>query len=179
MTISKNFELSYKYAELVILLASLLHDLGMSVNREGHEEFSLFLTDRVLESIIDFLPEEEKVIVKSEALHAIISHRSGGTPYTIEAGIVRVSDALDLSEGRSRIPYEAGNVDIHSVSAAAIDKVEIKEGKEKPVQINIYMNNSAGLFQVDELLKKKLKGSGIEKYVVVKAFVIRETSERI
>ena len=35
----------------------------------------------------------------------------------------RVADALDMSEGRSRIPYQAGKIDIHAVSAAAIDKV--------------------------------------------------------
>ena len=33
------------------------------------------------------------------------------------------------------------------------------------------MNNSAGVFQVDELLKKKIKGSGIEKYIEIRAYV--------
>jgi metal-dependent HD superfamily phosphatase/phosphodiesterase len=112
-------------------------------------------------------------------LHAIIAHRSGGRPHTIEAGIVRVSDALDMSEGRSRIPYQAGNVDIYSISAAAIDNVEITEGDVKPVQINILMNNSAGLFQVDELLKKKLIGSGIEKYVKVRALIERRREKKL
>jgi metal-dependent HD superfamily phosphatase/phosphodiesterase len=86
---------------------------------------------------------------------------------------VRVADALDMSQGRSRIPYGAGNVDIYSISAAAVDQVEIKEGEDKPIQINILMNNSAGLFQVDELLRRKLKGSGLERYVAVKAYIER------
>jgi hypothetical protein len=120
---------------------------------------------------LDFLPSEERVIVASEVLHAIISHRSDGKPYTYEAGIVRVADALDMSEGRSRIPYEEGKIDIHSVSATAIEKVTIKEGKKMPIRIEIAMNNSAGIFQVDELLKSKLKGSGIEKFVEVTAYV--------
>jgi metal-dependent HD superfamily phosphatase/phosphodiesterase len=149
----------------------------MSINREGHEEFSLFLANDILHRILEFLPVEERTIVTSEVLHAIIAHRSGGKPLTVEAGIVRVADALDMSEGRSRIPYEAGQVDIYSISAAAIDKVEIREGKDKPIQINISMNNSAGLFQVDELLKKKLVGSGIEKYIKVSAF-IKEAREK-
>ena len=110
-------------------------------------------------------------------LHAIIAHRSDGVPYTVEAGIVRVADALDMSEGRSRIPYEAGSVDIHAISAAAIDKVEIQEGEDKPILINIRMNNSAGIFQVDELLKRKLVGSGIEQYVKVRA-VVESTAEK-
>ena len=171
MAIQRDYDLSNQHAELVILLASLLHDLGMSISREGHEEFSLFLANGILHRILDFLPVEERTIVISEVLHAIIAHRSDGVPYTVEAGIVRVADALDMSEGRSRIPYEAGSVDIHAISAAAIDKVEIQEGEDKPILINIHMNNSAGIFQVDELLKRKLVGSGIEKYVKVRAVV--------
>ena len=179
MSITTYFNLSERYAELVVLLASLFHDLGMSISREGHEEFSLFLANDLLHKILDFLPVEERTIVTSEVLHAIIAHRSNGKPNTIEAGIMRVADALDMSEGRSRIPYEAGNVDIYSVSAAAIDKVEILEGEEKPIQINILMNNSAGLFQVDELLKRKLIGSGIEKQVKIRALIARRREKRL
>jgi metal-dependent HD superfamily phosphatase/phosphodiesterase len=179
MSITTYFGLPDKYAELVVLQASLFHDLGMSISREGHEEFSLFLANDILHKILEFLPVEERTIVTSEVLHAIIAHRSGGRPNTIEAGIVRVADALDMSEGRSRIPYEAGNVDIYSVSAAAIDKVDIMEGDEKPIQINILMNNSAGLFQVDELLKKKLTGSGIEKYVKIRALIERRREKKL
>lgn len=171
MSISKDYSLSKDHSELVVLLGSLLHDLGMSINREGHEVFSLFLANDILHRLLKFLPVDEKTIVTSEVLHAIISHRSGGTPQTIEAGIVRVADALDMSEGRSRIPYEEGKVDIHSVSAEAIDRVEILDGKEKPIQINIWMNNTAGIFQVDELLRKKLIGSGIEQYVAISSYI--------
>ncbi len=179
MSITRYYGLSEQYAELVVLLASLFHDLGMSISREGHEEFSLFLANDILHRILDFLSVEERTIVTSEVLHAIIAHRSGGKPYTIEAGIVRVADALDMSEGRSRIPYQTGNVDIYSVSAAAIDRIEISEGDEKPIQINILMNNSAGLFQVDELLKRKLTGSGIERYVKVRAIIERRREKKL
>jgi len=179
MSITQNYGLSTDYAELVILLASLFHDLGMSISREGHEEYSLFLANSILHRILDFLPVEEKTIIISETLHAIIAHRSGGTTYTIEAGIVRVADAMDMSQGRSRIPYEAGKMDIHSVSAAAIDRVEILEGTDKPVQMIIWMNNIAGIFQVDELLRRKLLGSGIEKYVTVSAYLVEGEEKRL
>lgn len=168
-----NFDLTNDHAELVVFLASIMHDLGMTISREGHEEFSLILANDLLYDILDFLPIEEATIVASETLHAIIAHRKNGVPYTIEAGILRIADALDMSEGRSRIPYEAGTVNIHAISAAAINKIEIKEGKKKPVEIFIQMNNSAGIFQVDELLKSKLKGSGLEKYIQVKASVAK------
>jgi metal-dependent HD superfamily phosphatase/phosphodiesterase len=179
MSITQNYDLPVEDAELVILLASLFHDLGMSISREGHEEFSLILANGILHRILDFLPIEEKTIVISETLHAIIAHRSGGVPYTVEAGIVRVADALDMSEGRSRIPYQAGKIDIHAVSAAAIDRVEILEGTDKPIQINVWMNNIAGIFQVDELMRRKLLGSGIERYVVVSAYLHEGEEQRL
>jgi uncharacterized protein len=179
MSIMTDYGLSQHYAELVVLLASLFHDMGMSINREGHEEYSLFLTNTLLREILDFLPIDEKTVVISEVLHAIISHRSGGHPLTIEGGIVRVADALDMSKGRSRIPYESGRLDIHSVSAAAVENVEIAQGKTKPIQINITMNNSAGLFQLDELLRRKIVGSGIEKYIRVRAFINQKTEKKL
>lgn len=173
MSITKNFGLSNDYAELVVLLASLLHDIGMSIDREGHEEFSLILTNTLLREIINFLPAEEKTIVISEVLQAIINHRSGGKPITIEGGVVRVADALDMTKGRSRIPYREGNIDIHSVSAKSINEVTIEEGRKTPVLIEVIMNHTAGVFQVDDLFKSKVINSGIEKYLEIKVYLIR------
>ncbi|MBZ0304137.1 MAG: HD domain-containing protein [Anaerolineae bacterium] len=179
MSITRNFGLSAHHAELVVLLASLFHDLGMSIHRQDHESYSLILANTLLRELLDFLPIDERTIVISETLHAIIGHRSGGMPYTVEAGIVRVADALDMSKGRSRIPYEAGQINIHSISAAAIENVQIMAGEDKPIQINIVMNNSAGLFQVDDLLHSKLRGSGIERYIAVRAYVEGETEKSL
>ncbi len=179
MSITKDFGLPVEYAELVVLLASLLHDTGMSIDRENHEEFSLFITNNLLREMLTFLSIETRTIIISEVLHAIINHRSKGRPFTIEGGIVRVADALDMTHGRSRIPYEAGKVSIYSVSALAIDTVEISEGTEKPVNITITMNNSAGIFQVDEFLKRKLESSPIEKYLKVKAFIKGQTERSL
>lgn len=178
--IVKDYGLTKDHAELVVVLGSIFHDLGMTINRKGHEEFSLFVAMKVMEDVLAFLPMRERVIVRGEVQHTIINHRDDGKPLTIEAGIVRVADALDMSEGRTRIPFEKGEVNIHSLSAYAINSVEILEGNDDtPVDINIYMNNSAGLFQVDELLKEKLKNSGLEKYVQVKAFVEGETEKKL
>jgi len=148
-------------AEVVVLLASLLHDLGMSIHRVDHEQYSLFLARpkirELLEGIYDIAVRS---ILTSEILHAIIAHRAGGRPLTLEAGVVRVADALDMAEGRTRIPFEAGQVNIHSVSARAIERINIGEGTDKPIRILIKMNNAAGIFQADELLKNKLEASG-------------------
>jgi uncharacterized protein len=179
LSIIKDHNLTHDHGELVIFLASIFHDLGMSISRENHEEYSLVVANPILKDILSFLPVRERTIVLSETMHAIISHRSGGKPYTIEAGIVRVSDAMDMSEGRSRIPFEQGEINIHSLSAAAIDAIKITEGEEKPIKIDIFMNNSSGVFQLDDLLNSKLKGSHIEDYVEVKAFIEAETEKKL
>jgi len=179
-SIVQNYGMENDDAEVVVVLGSILHDLGMTVQRREHEKYSAILAYDVMQNLLTpAYDEEKKAIITSEVLHAIISHRSGGKPFTVEAGIVRVADALDMSEGRSRIPYESGNVDIYSVSAAAVDHVKISEGTDRPVQITIQMNNSAGLFQVDELLKKKLIGSGIESYVKVRAVTKKGKEKRL
>ena len=167
-------------AEVVVTLAALLHCVGMAIAREGHEDFSLFLAEPKLRTLLDEIYDEpELTVIVSEVLQAITSHRDYGRPLTIEAGIVRVADALDMAEGRSRIPFERGAVSIHSLSAAAIDAVEIKDGEARPVLIEILMNNSSGIYQVDGLLKAKLRGSGLEPYVEVTAHIDTEAEKRL
>jgi uncharacterized protein len=167
-------------AELVVALTALTHCIGMSVHRHGHEDFSLFLAEPKLRELIGGLYEEpDLTVVVSEVLQGIISHRSDGEPLTLEAGILRVADALDMEQGRSRIAFERGLVGIHSLSAAAIEEVEISDGEEKPIRISIRMNNSSGIYQVDGLLKAKLRGSGLEPYVEVIAHIDTEAEKRL
>jgi len=167
-------------AEVVVTLSALLHCIGMSVHRHGHEDFSLFLAEPKLRQLLDGIYEEpELTVVICEVLQAITSHRADGQPLSLEAGILRVADALDMAEGRSRIPFERGRVSMHSLSAAAIDEVSIKDGDSRPVMIEIVMNNSSGLFQVDGLLKAKLHGSGLEPYVEVIAHIDTEAEKRL
>jgi metal-dependent HD superfamily phosphatase/phosphodiesterase len=167
-------------SEVVIAAACLLHDVGMSIHRTDHEEFSLFLAaDKLPELLTDVYDEPMRSIVVAESLHAIIGHRRRGDPMTIEAGVVRVADALDLAKGRSRVPFETRRPNIHSLSAAAIDEVKIAAGREHAVRVEIAMNNSSGLFQVDELLATKMRGSGLEEHVEVVARIDAEHEKRL
>jgi metal-dependent HD superfamily phosphatase/phosphodiesterase len=176
----RDFGLTDEDAEVVVVLAAFLHCVGMSVHRDGHEDFSLFLAEPKVRQLLDGLYEEpELTVIASEVLQAIISHRSDGQPLALEAGILRVADALDMAKGRSRIPFERGRVSMHSLSAAAIEEVRIADGDERPVKIEIVMNNSSGLFQVDGLLKAKLRGSGLEPYVEVLAHIDTEAEKRL
>jgi metal-dependent HD superfamily phosphatase/phosphodiesterase len=179
-SIVRDHGLTNEDAEVVVVLTALTHDLGMSIHRADHEQFSLFVAQMKIREWLDGLYDvRTATIVRSEALHAIISHRKGGRPLTVEAGVVRVADALDMTKGRSRIPFEAGQIDIHSLSAAAIDKVEILRGEAKPIRIVVTMSNSAGVFQLDELLKEKLHGSGLEPYVQVEATIEGESEKKM
>jgi metal-dependent HD superfamily phosphatase/phosphodiesterase len=167
-------------AEVVVVLGALLHCVGMAIHREGHEDWSLFLSEPKLRQLLDGLYEDpDLTVIGSEVLGAITSHRDYGQPLTLEAGIVRVADALDMAKGRSRIPFEHGRVSIHSLSAAAIESVAIKDGVATPVLIEITMNNSSGVYQVDELLKAKLRGSGLEPYVEVIAHIDTESEKSL
>ena len=167
-------------AEVIVALTALTHCVGMSVHRKGHEDFSLFLAEPKLRELLAGIYEEpDLTVVVSEVLQGIISHRSDGEPLTLEAGILRVADALDMEQGRSRIAFERGRVGIHSLSAAAIEEVEITDGEEKPIRISIRMNNSSGIYQVDGLLKAKLRGSGREPYVEVIAHIDTEAEKRL
>jgi hypothetical protein len=167
-------------AEVVVAAGSLLHDVGMSIHRADHEAYSLFLAQGALERLLDGIySEPARSIVIAEALHAIIGHRRRGEPYTVEAGVVRVGDGLDLAQGRSRLPIEAGQEGIHSISAAAIDEVRISAGEERPIRVEIEMNNSAGIFQVDDLLATKLRGTPLDGRVEVVAEVRGESEKRL
>src|SRR6267154_2045036 len=103
-------------AEVVVALTALTHCVGMSVHRQGHEDFSLFLAEPKLRELLDGIYDEpDLTVIVSEVLQAIISHRADGQPLTIESGIVRVADALDMAKGRSRIPFERGRVSMHTL----------------------------------------------------------------
>jgi metal-dependent HD superfamily phosphatase/phosphodiesterase len=176
----RDYGMTPEDSEVVVVLSALTHCVGMSVHRRGHEDWSLFLAEPKLRELLDGIYDEPDItVIVSEVLQSITSHRADGEPLSLEAGILRVADALDMAKGRSRIPFERGQVTMHSLSAAAIDEVLITDGEHKPVMIEILMNNSSGIFQVDGLLKAKLAGSGLEPYVEVVAHIDTENEKRL
>ncbi len=179
-SVTADYGMTKRDAEVVIAAGCLLHCVGMAIHREDHERYSLFLTaDKLGELLATVYEEPERTIIASEALHAIIGHRRKGEPLTVEAGIVRVADALDMARGRSRVPFESGHQNIHSLSAYAIEEVKIVPGRVRAVRVEISMSNSAGIFQVDELLATKLRGSGLEEHIEVIARIEAEHEQRL
>jgi metal-dependent HD superfamily phosphatase/phosphodiesterase len=179
-SIVKNYGMKNEDAEVVVVLGSIFHDLGMAVKRDGHELYgAIFALEFVEKYLRQIYSEEERTIICSEVLHSIVTHENPNKPLTVEAGIVRIADALDMEEGRARIPFQGGKVDIHSVSALSIEKVSIQEGDEKPVTIRITMSNSAGIFQIDELLKPRIENSGLQNYIHVVAEITQQRERKI
>jgi metal-dependent HD superfamily phosphatase/phosphodiesterase len=171
-SIKVNYGMGSDDAEVVVLLASVTHDLGMSITREGHEVLSVGMARDVMKRCLPLIyGPEEATIISSEVLHAVVSHQASVKPLTLEAGVVKVADALDMERGRARIPYEAGRINIHSVSALSIERVSIEGGVEKPIKVKIEMSNPAGIFQVDNLLATKIRDSGLEGFVSIEVFV--------
>jgi metal-dependent HD superfamily phosphatase/phosphodiesterase len=154
----------------VVVLCSYLHDLGNSIHRVDHHIHSCIIANPILDRLLKKVyPDDPALVVrlKSEILHIIFSHDDGVNCLSVEAGAAKVADGTDMARGRTRIPYRTGKVDIHSLSALSITKVEIEKGPQKPVQIFVSMNNPAGVFQIEEVLEKKLQSSGIQDLVDV------------
>jgi len=162
-------------AEVVVVLACVLHDIGHVIHRDDHELLSLILAAPLVDQFLESLYEPRTIaILKGEVLHAIYAHQREIRTLTLEAGVVKVADALDMESGRARIPFEIGSPTIHSVSAMAIKKVRLDRGMARPIRIAIEMSNSAGIFQLDSLLREKLRNSTLAPYVEVEGTVVGE-----
>lgn len=155
-------------AKLITMAGSYLHDIGNSVHRIDHIMHSCYLAAPILDRVYSTVyPGNHELVLKMkcETLHAIYAHEDPIMALSIEAGAAKVADGTDMAEGRARIPYRGGKVDMHSISATSIKKVDIDEGRDKPVSIKIYMDNPAGVFQIEEVIGKKVETSGLSKYV--------------
>jgi hypothetical protein len=163
---------------IVVLIASLLHDIGMSVSRQNHEIMSINLGTPIIRRILQkFYPEDVKkqVIMRSMIYEGIVGHMATQTIHSLEAGLVLIGDGCDMEKGRARITTMLANKpkvgDIHKYSANAIEKVTIGAGNVKPIQILVKMSQSVGLFQVEEVLFTKIASSPVKKYIELYAQV--------
>ncbi|GAY26457.1 HD domain-containing protein [Desulfurococcaceae archaeon AG1] len=157
-------------AKLVILLGAYLHDIGNSIHRSQHELLGALLAKDILTRILpEILGERGRRIIalRQEIMHIIYATEYNTRCLTVEAGIVKIADGTDMSQGRARAPYKLGKVDMHAMSALSINSVEISEGSERPVRITVNMNDYAGLFQIEQILMPKILTSSLENSVEI------------
>lgn len=169
-TTVKNKVCSFEDSKVIVLCGSYLHDLGNSIHRVDHQSNSCIIANPILDRLLKNVYSGDlglAVRLKSEILHCIFSHEDDVECLSVEAGATKIADGTDMARGRTRIPYRTGKVDIHSLSALSITKVEVEKGKRTPVQIFVSMRNPAGVFQIEEVLERKLKTSGINDLVEI------------
>lgn len=155
-------------ARVVVLLGLALHDVGMSIHRDRHELLSVPIAlDWLRRKLPEIYNEPQLTVVISEVCHAILAHNVNERCLTLEAGIVKVADALDMTKGRSRKAISAGKIDIHSISAAAVEAVRVTHGVQKPIRVEVDINNPAAVFHLKEVFGQKLARSSLEPYVEV------------
>ena len=160
------------------MMASCLHDIGMSVGRANHEQLSAILAMPIIRRLLDDLyggDLEKKVVMRSLIIEGITGHMGNQETLSLEAGIILVSDGCDMELGRARIPMmmhtESKVGDIHKYSSSAISKVTISKGEKRPIRIHVAMKESVGFFQVEEVLLGKIFASSIKSYIELVAGV--------
>jgi metal-dependent HD superfamily phosphatase/phosphodiesterase len=160
-------------ARLIILASTYLHDIGMVVHRNEHYQASIHLASQILEpKLMDIYEDPAKATdILSFILHGIYAHDDDTQCLTFEAGITKLGDGADMTKGRTKVPFQKGKVDIHSVSALAINNVMLSKGKNKPLQITVAMDNPAGVFQVQAVLEKKISTSGLQDHIEIDVLV--------
>ncbi len=158
---------------MAILAATYLHDIGMVIHRKEHSQSSVQLARPILEKKITQLYSDMGVAtdILSSILHGIYAHDDDTQCLTLEAGCVKIGDGCDMTKGRTTVPFSQGKVDIHSISAMAINNVTLSRGNEKALRITVSMDNPAGVFQVEAVLMKKLSTSGLRNYTMVDVYV--------
>lgn len=167
-------------AHLIVVAGSLLHDVGNSVHRVEHEIFSVMYAKSILDRLLpEIYPSvAERTAVVEQVLHTLFAHDEAQSALTIEAAIVVIADGCDITKGRGRLSYDLGKHDIHSISALSIESVEIGKGKEKLIEIHVKMSNSAGIYQLQETLGKKVAVSPLKDHIEIIAELVHPKSRQ-
>ena len=178
---------SFADSVAAVMLASLLHDCGMTIGRKGHELYSGIISYSIIERVLShLLPEDcnilRRIIIRSIAMEGIIGHMATHPIHSIEAGLILIADGCDMTKGRARIPLEIPSKpaegDIHKYSANSIEKVKIEQGHERPLKIEIHMKAEVGFFQVEEVLIPKIQSSPAKNLLELYAGVDGEEMKR-
>lgn len=161
-----------------VILAGLMHDMGMAIGRQSHEEMSALLAQPIIDrTLMHIFPNDlhKRVVIKALATEAIIGHMSSHKIHSTEAGILLIADGCDMTKGRARIPLAINTApkvgDIHKYSANAIKWIGIHHGERLPIKIDVEMTSEVGFFQIEEVLLQKINASPAKRFVELYAGV--------
>ncbi|HHD82817.1 MAG: phosphohydrolase [Candidatus Cloacimonetes bacterium] len=163
---------TYEDSKVCVLAAALLHDVGMTATRDHHEIIGIIFAEPIIRRMLDVVYKDnvpKKTILKAMIIEGIFGHMATEKIYSLEAGLVLIGDGCDMEKGRSRITTLLSQQprvgDIHKYSASSIQKVNILPGEKKPIMILIEMSQSAGFFQIEEVLFPKIISSPVKPYI--------------
>lgn len=168
-----------------VMIASLLHDAGMTIARKRHELYSGIITYNIIKELLTkVIPDDvrRRTIIQSMAMEGIVGHMATNPIHSIEAGLILIADGCDMTKGRARItleiPSKPTEGDIHKYSANSIERVKIRHGIERPVKIEVHMRSEVGFFQVEEVLIPKIQSSPAKHLVELYAGVEGEEMKK-
>ncbi|MDR1837138.1 MAG: phosphohydrolase [Treponema sp.] len=170
---------------MAVMIAAILHDLGMGISRQNHELYSTFMAVPIIDNLLTEVYRDDwkrRAMIRAVAMEGIAGHMGSASISSLEAGIIQVADGCDMTKGRARIPISLVHTpragDIHQYSANSIEEVRICKGEEKPVRIDVNMSSEVGLFQVEEVLLHKIANSTAKPYIEVYAQVGDSAAKR-
>lgn len=164
-SVTVNYRMLPEEAEVVVVLAAALHDLGITVHYDNHTAFSLPLARlKAKELLAGLYGVRDQTILIGEVLHAIASHHGQTRCLTLEAGILKLADALDMTAGRVR-PTSGGPT--VTASDSPVSEVLIKKGVDKPVRVELRLGRPAEDQHLEEAVILRLQGSPLFALVEV------------
>jgi hypothetical protein len=153
--------LSAEEAEVIVVLAAALHDVGLAVHGEQAGLFGPMLTHLKAKELLSGLyPIRKRAILMAEVMHAITTQQNRTPCLTLEAGVLTLANALDLAAGRARWP---------GALTPAVSEVLIRKGQRLPVCVELRLAPDADGFPVDDWLSPALTRSALSPWVEVVA----------
>ncbi len=159
----------------VVVLGALLHDVGNSVARAGHQQWGLTVAKPILEEVLSsaYKSAEAREKMLLNIMETILTHDESMYASAMEASCVKIADGMDCESGRSRLPWKGHNADNrYGKSAMSIYYMHLgPDTPDRRLPIWAEMGDATGLFQIEQVLEKKIKSSALDGRVVVEAFV--------
>ncbi len=162
-SVVKHHRLSADDAEVVVVLAAALHDLDLAVGPGDQGSGGMALaTLKARELLAGLYSARERAILLAETLHVVGAQPAGMPCLTLEAGLLRLADALDLTKGRARVPSAQAQ---RNIEAVPVEEVTFVKAKDPPVQVVIWLSRLDGMQAVETMLKHRLRNTGLEEHV--------------
>jgi metal-dependent HD superfamily phosphatase/phosphodiesterase len=164
-------------AEVVVVLAAALHNLGVALHPMAASPGGIALaTLKGRELLAGLYPVRERTILLAETLHCIAAQPDAQNCLTLEAGVVKLADALDITKGRVRVSAQPGRgVGV----VTAVEEVAIQRSKNPPVRVVIRLGHMAGLAGLEAMLQARLRYAALQGSVEFVARVVEGGDARV